>query len=186
MNKSGLDKLFWGFFFILLNFRIQGFDILPDIVGYIFLAFGIRNLILNSAYFEQAAKYNVLMIMFSILSIYQAPAHGGGINLGILGVLGIPIMIASFIINLLLVYSIFMGIKDMSQKLGQYDLAEESDERWNQYRNLQIALVFAFVLMFIPPLALLYFIILFIASIIITISILGFLRRCSENLNSSL
>lgn len=183
MNGRGLNKLFWGFFFIMLNFRIMGFDILPDIVGYIFLASGISDLISNNDFFNKAAKYNVPMLILSILSIYQAPAQGGGISLGLLGIFSIPIAIASFILNLLLVYNIFMGIKDMAEKLGQYDLMEESGKRWNQYKMLQIALLFSFILIFIPPLALIYIFVLFIVSFILTISILGFLKRCSGNLD---
>lgn len=44
MNESGFNKLYWGFFFIMFNFRIQGFDIFPDIVGYLFLASGFTTL----------------------------------------------------------------------------------------------------------------------------------------------
>lgn len=183
MNGRGLNKLFWGFFFIMLNFRILGFDILPDIVGYIFFASGISELISNSDFFNKAAKYNVPMLILSILSIYQPPAQSGGISLGLLGIFSIPIAIASFVINLLLVYSIFMGIKEMAEKLGQYDLMEESGKRWNQYKVLQLALLLAFILIFIPPLALIYVFVLFIASFIVAIGILGFLKRCSENLN---
>lgn len=185
MNKSGLDKLFWGFFFIMLNFRIQGFDILPDLVGYIFFAVGINNLISSSEYFEKAAKYNIPMLIFSLLSLYQVPVQGGSINFGILGVFGIPIIIASFILNLLLVYNIFMGIREISEKSGQNDLMEESDTMWNKYKMLQIAFICSFIFIFIPPLALIYILVLFIASIIVTISILGFLKRCSENLGIS-
>ncbi len=183
MNGRGLNKLFWGFFFIMINFRIVGVDILPDIVGYIFLASGINELIPNSSFFNKAAKYNISMLILSIFSIYQIPAQGGGINLGVLGIFSIPIAIASFILNLLLVYSIFMGIRDMSENLEQYDLMEEAEKRWNQYKTLQIALLFSFIVIFIPLLSLVYIVVIFIAAIILTIKILGFLKRCSENLS---
>ncbi len=125
------------------------------------------------------------MLILSIFSIYQSPAQGGGINLGVLGVFSIPIAIASFILNLLLVYSIFMGIRDISENLEQYDLMEEAEKRWNQYKTLQIALLFSFIVIFIPLLSLVYIVVLFIATIIIAIGILGFLKRCSENLSIS-
>lgn len=35
MNESGFHKLYWGFLFILIDFRINGFDILPNVIGYI-------------------------------------------------------------------------------------------------------------------------------------------------------
>lgn len=182
MYERGLNKLFWGFFFIMLNFRIAGFDILPDIVGYIFFAVGINELISSSDFFSKAAKYNIIMLILSIFSLYQTPAQGIGINLGLLGLLGIPIAIASFVFNLLLIYSIFMGIKEIAERLEQYDLMQEADERWNQYRILQIAILCAFLLIIIPPLALVYIIVLLIVSIILAIRILGFIRRCSDKL----
>ncbi|MDF2593585.1 MAG: hypothetical protein K0S75_3051 [Clostridia bacterium] len=183
MNNSGFNKLFWGFLFIMFNFRIQGFDILPDVVGYLFLASGFSELLSNSNYFSIAAKYNVPMIVLSLFSIYQSPAQGSGIHLGLFGIFGIPIVIASFILNLLVIYHLFMGTKDMAEQQEQPDLAQEADKRWNQYKLLQFAFLFSFILIFIPPLAFLYIIVFFIISIIITIAILGFLRRCSERLN---
>jgi hypothetical protein len=124
------------------------------------------------------------MIVLSLFSIYQSPAQGSGIHLGLFGILGIPIVIASFILNLLVVYNLFMGTKDMAEQQEQHDLAQEADKRWNQYKLLQFAFLFSFILIFIPLLAFLYIIVFFIISIIITIAILGFLRRCSESLNT--
>lgn len=182
MSESGFNKLYWGFFFIMFNFRIQGFDIFPDIVGYLFLASGFNYLVSSSAYFGIVAKYNIPMIILSVFSIYQFPAQGGGINLGPLGIWGIPIIIASFVLNLFVIYNLFMGIKDMADKREQSDLVLESGVRWNQYKMLQIASLFSLILIFIPPLAFVYIIVIFIAAIVIAIRILGFIKRCRETL----
>lgn len=183
MKESGINKLYWGFIFIMLSFRIQGFDILPDIIGYLFFASGFIELTSSSTYFSIAAKYNIPMIILSIFSIYQTPVQGGGINLGPLGIFSIPIGLASFGLNLLVVYNLFMGIKDMAEKQEQFDLAKESNERWNQYKMLQIAVLFSYILIFLPPLAIVYIVVLFVIAIILAIVIIGFLKRCSENLN---
>jgi hypothetical protein len=182
MNESGLNKLYWGFIFIMLSFRIQGLDILPDIVGYLFFASGFAELASSSTYFNIAAKYNIPLIILSVFSIYQTPVQGGGINLGSLGIFSIPIGIVSFVLNLLVVYNLFMGIKDMAEKREEFDLVKDANEKWNQYKMLQIAVLFSYILIFIPPLAAVYIIVLFIISIILTIVILGFLKRCSESL----
>lgn len=184
MVESGLNKLYWGFIFVMLGLRVQGFDILPDIVGFLFFASGFSELSSRSSYFSLAAKYNVPMIILSLFSIYQAPAQGGEIQLGPLGIWGIPLAIASVLLNLLVVYNLFMGIKDMAKTAEQPDLVIESDEKWNKYKLLQIAALFSFILIFIPPLAIVYIIVLFIVSIIFVISILSFLKRCSESLNN--
>lgn len=185
MVESGLGKLYWGFLFIMLSFRIQGFDILPDIVGYLLFAYGFSRLSSSSNYFNIAAKYNIPMIILSLFSIYQFPAQGEGINFGPLGIFSIPLVIASFILNLLVVYNLFMGIRDMAEKQEQADLMNESDVNWNQYKILQIATLFSFIIIFIPALAIVYVIVLLIISIIITFSIMRFINRCRERFNSS-
>ncbi|MBU3143842.1 hypothetical protein [Clostridium sp. CF012] len=183
MNESGFNKLYWGFLFIMLSFRIQGFDILPNIVGYLFFASGFSQLISSSNYFNIAAKYNIPMIVLSIFTIYEAPAQSGGINLGLLGIFSIPIAIASFVLSLLVVYNLFMGIKDMAKNQEQSDLVLESEEKWNQYKLIQIAAVCSFIFIFIPLLGVLYIITILVISVIITIGILGFIKRCTERLS---
>ena len=182
MNESSFNKLYWGFIFIMLSFRIQGFDILPDIVGYLLFASAFRKLISSSTYFSTAAKYNIAMIILSALSIYQRPVQGGGIHLGMLGMFSIPIAIVAFVLNLLVVYNLFMGIKDMAEKGQEFDLMNESNEKWNQFKMLQIASLFSFVFIFIPLLGVIYIIGIFIATIIILIGVLGFLKKCNVSL----
>ena len=183
MNQSSFNKLYWGFIFIMFSFRIQGFDILPDIVGYLLFASAFSQLTSSSNLFSIAAKYNIPMIILSVFSIYQRPVQGGGVHLGMFGILSIPIAIAAFILNLLVAYNLFMGIKDMAEKRQEFDLVNESNEKWNQFKMLQIASLFSFIFILIPLLGVLYIIVIFIAAIIITIGILGFLKRCSEKLN---
>jgi predicted Co/Zn/Cd cation transporter (cation efflux family) len=120
------------------------------------------------------------MIILSLFSIYQRPVQNGGINLGQLGLFSIAIAIASFVLNLLVVYNLFMGIKDMAEKQQKYNLVKESDEKWNQYKLLQIAILCAFIIIFIPLIGVIYFIAIFVITIILLIGILGFIRRCNE------
>jgi hypothetical protein len=51
----------------MLDFRIGGFDILPDILGFIFFAVGIKALLAESEHFKQAGKFNLAMIFLSLL-----------------------------------------------------------------------------------------------------------------------
>ncbi len=80
MIISGFSKLFWGFVFIMIGFKIQGFDILPDILGYLFFAAAFSNLSSLSINFEKASKYNIPMIILSIFSIYQPQNQGDQIS----------------------------------------------------------------------------------------------------------
>lgn len=180
MNENGFNKLYWGFLFVMIDFRINGFDILPDIIGYIFFAAGFSILAVNSIYFVTARNFNIPMIILSVFSIYEKPAQGGGIQLGPLGLFGVLLAIASLVLGLLVVYNLFMGIKDMAERQEKTDIYEEADKRWHQYLLLQLAAIFLFILIFIPALALVFIIVLLITSIVITYLIMKFMKRCGE------
>lgn len=182
MNINAFNKFYWGFLFIMIDFKLQGFDILPDIVGYLFFAAGFSMLALNSEYFKRAGRQNIGMIILSIFFIYEPPAQGGGIQLGPLGVYGILIGILSMILSLFVVYNLFMGIKEMSLAAGRMDIYDEADNRWRQFLAIQLSALLLFVLIFIPPLAIISIIILLIVSIILTINIMRFMKICGDSL----
>ena len=117
---------------------------------------------------------------------YQNPIQVDGIYLEVVGILSILIAIVALVLKLLVVYNLFMFIKDMARELNQLDLVIESNVRWNQFMMLQIATLFSLILILIPTIAVVYGIVLLIISIIITIVVLGYLKRCDENLSSSL
>lgn len=54
---TGYSKLFWGFLILLLDFRINGFDIIPDLIGYLFISNGLGMLNTWNPHFEQAKKF---------------------------------------------------------------------------------------------------------------------------------
>lgn len=183
MFRDGLNKIFWGFIFILLDFKIQGFDILPDVVGYILFAMGFGILASSNEYFQKAKNFNIPLIILSIFSIYERPSQtSGGVQLGTLGIFGVIIGIAAIVLNLLVIYNMFMGIKNEADQQGKFDLSTEAEKRWKQYLTLQIAVFFSFILIFIPPLAIIFIIGLAIVSIVLTVAIMGFIKRCSESL----
>lgn len=182
MNRAAFDKFYLGFLFILIDFKIQGFDILPDIIGYILFAVGFSMLIPYSEYFRKASYANIPMIIISVFSIYEKPAQGSGINFGPLGLLGIPIAIATFVISLLVVYYLFMGIIEMAQSKGLGAIADEAYTRWKQFLYLQIAGIALIFLFFIPILVFAFIIGMLIISIILTVAIMKFMKVCGEYL----
>lgn len=111
---NAFNKFYWSFFFIMLDFRLQGVDIIPDIIGYLLFAAGLSLISNENSWFEKARKLNIFMIFLSIFQIYERPAQGTGITFGPLGYYGVIIGIASMIISLLLMYNFFMGIGDMA------------------------------------------------------------------------
>lgn len=182
MVDKGMMKFYYGFIFIMLSFRIQRIDILPDVIGYILFAIGFKELEEHSSYFAKAFKYNLPMLLLSVLSIYQVPAQEPGINFGPFGKFGILITAACFTLNLLIVYNLFMGIRDMAESRENIDIADRATEIWKHYRLFQIASLLVFAVIFIPALAIAFVFVLFVLSIALLIAILGFIKKSKEAL----
>jgi hypothetical protein len=161
---------------------------LPDIIGYILFAIGFHALTPYSEYFRKASYVNIPLLVGSILDIYKfpasAPAQVGGLtfDFGNLGLLAIPISIAMIVLGILEVYFMFQGIIEMAYNTGLGDLADEAGRRWKEYLYLQIGVLFLFIVAFIPVFGLGYIIALAIISLIITFSIIRFMKVCGENL----
>ncbi len=181
MIQTGLEKLCWGFLFIMVSIRIQGFDILPDIVGYLLFASGFRHLSPHSGYFKKASIFNIIMIFLSLFSIYQFQVQGGGIQIGPLGIL---LSIVYFILNLLVIYNLFNGIREIEESQDQPELAFEADRKWNSYLLLQLANAVAFFLVFIPAIAFIYILIMLVVNIAILIGIMGYIRKCRDSIKN--
>jgi hypothetical protein len=84
------------------------------------------------------------------------------------------------VLSLLVVYNLFMGIKEMSIAPGRVDIFEDADIRWRQFLALQMAAMLAFVLIFVPPLAIIFIVVMFIVSIVLTFRIMRFMKMCGE------
>lgn len=180
MNKDAFGKLSWGFFFIMLDFRLQGFDVLPDIIGYILFASGLSVLDSFSEYCCKAKSLNVTMIILSIFSIYERPVNTQGVHIGSLGPLGIVIGLVSVIVSLMVIYNMFMGIGQIAREKQQMGLSDEAEKRWTHYLTLQIAALAVFAVMFIPVISMVYMVCVLAGYVIMTFIIMGFMKRCGE------
>lgn len=183
MDSNGLRKFYWGFLFIMLSFRIEGIDIFPDILGYILLAVGFSKLSSRSSFFYKAAKYNVPLIILSALSIYERPNGGGFIYYQMLGGFGIVVAIINFILNLMVIYNLFMGIQDLANQQGMFQLEEGAEDLWCKYKILQISTLFIYILMSIPILGVVYILCMFIFTIWVMVKIMTFIKICAEEMN---
>ncbi|GFP76088.1 hypothetical protein [Clostridium fungisolvens] len=183
MKKKGFTWLFWGFLFVMLSFNINNFDILPDIVGYIFFAIGISKLSNESSYFLKAGKYNIVLIILSIPRIFNSSIPLTNFTFTSSALIAIILFIVSIIFNLLTIYNLFQGIQEMARQKGNSSLELEADDKWKQYLFLQIGFALTFIFIFIPLLGLAYFVIIFIAAIVVAIRTMLFMSKCSYELN---
>ncbi|QSX07840.1 hypothetical protein J0B03_08455 [Alkalibacter rhizosphaerae] len=182
MVTEAFKRLFWGFLLVLLDFRISGWDILPDVIGYLFFVSALKVLAEQSDFFRRSINLNMAMIFLSIVYLYEQPNNQGGVSYAQhpLGGFGAFLGFIGFFVSLLLIYRIFMGIKEMSEQNGYVDLAQEAQKRWKQYLFLQFAVILALLLILVPPLALLYILAIIVFNVVYVFVVLGFLRRCRE------
>ncbi len=182
MKDTGLRKLFWGLLFVLFTFRIAGFDILPDMAGYILFALGIKKLAKYSDYFVKAEKYNYVMIILSSFFIYETPLERGSLQLIHSDVYSTIIGISFIVFRMITFYYLFMGIKEMAERQGKLDMGRESYAMWNQYKLIQIGLVTLFIIIFFPILNVIYFIFINVMNFIVSLRLITFMRKCNESL----
>lgn len=181
IKRGSFNKLFWGTLFIMLDFRLQGFDVLPDVIGYIIYACALGALATNNGYFKKAFNSNFPLIVLSVFSIYEKQNNTSGFNISE-GAIGIVLVILSTILGLLVMYNLFQGINEVADERGKTEITTISNTRWKQYLYLQIATFVMFIAIFIPIFALFYIFALFIASIAYAVVLMIFFKRCEEAL----
>jgi hypothetical protein len=149
-------QLFWGFLIVLVDFRINGFDLLIDLVGYIFIVIGLGVLAKRSGQFERARPFAIGLLVLSVLSeissidvttsrhrfldvVTVTPTGAEGRNIVTFWSAGLVVLLglAALIANLLLVFYICEGIKEMAGRSGE--LAEKAKQRWLSFLWAQLA-----------------------------------------------
>lgn len=179
MIKEGFDRFFWGFLFIMIDFRIQGFDVLPDIIGFILFALGFKALAEQNSYFAKAKTINLVMVVLSLFQIYERPAEESGIHIQPLGlVLGLVTLAFTLAVG----YHLFMGIRDMASKQKRTDLEQEATQNWNYFVAIHMASLLVLILLFIPTLFIAVTIAIFIAAILLMLRFMRFMKTCGEEL----
>jgi hypothetical protein len=127
---SPFGKLFWGFLIVLIDIRINGFDLLVDLAGFILIVIGLGELASRNPMFGRARPYAIVLLVLSALDLFTRTSGGSGLQLfGSVGV-AFAYLIALSIVNLLLIYFICKGIGEMARAAGAVDLADLSVTRW--------------------------------------------------------
>ncbi|QGT98794.1 hypothetical protein SYNTR_0201 [Candidatus Syntrophocurvum alkaliphilum] len=182
MDTKAFRYLYWGFLFVSLDFRLQGFNILPDIIGYILFALALGTLASRNENFNSAKPITYVLIFLSIFTIYEAPTpQEFGVDFSV-NPIGAAIGIISLLLSVIVVYKIFMGIKELADQQEELEISNEAVLRWKQFLFLTIATLFSIVLMVIPVLAFLAIIFILIAKIVLTIKIMSLMAKCEFQL----
>jgi len=113
-----MKKLFWGFFFIYLNFNLtfngHQLNILPDFVGYILLLKGMGELAEESACFDRAKPFAAVMTVYSAIlwigALLAVTSEGW-----IASVLGLIALALALYISWLLI----RGVREIEEQAGE-------------------------------------------------------------------
>ncbi len=146
----GYIKLLWGFIF-LFDFRIQGFDILPDIIGYILFYKGLSELEDRNAFFAKGKQFALPLIIISLFDIYEFSVSLDELSISPYGIVVLLLGIISSVINLLMVYNICRGIGAEAEHTNHFKLASQATTAWNVYLIANILILSSFILLGILP-----------------------------------
>ncbi len=176
------NLIFWGMIF-MFSPRIQGFDVLPDAIGFILIAVGLSGLTHLNPRFEKAGRLSLVLLPLSLLTLYQRPNEENLYNIttwyGIISVLSIFILI----LYLLLYYYICTGIAEAAEAQNKRELVEDAYGAWKRYFSFNLALIFSIVLLlFSYVLYIIAFLIAGIGAVITTIGVLILVRRAGKQL----
>lgn len=179
---GGFGTIFWGFLF-MFDFRIQGLDILPNIIGYLLMYSGLGNLSSYSSKFDSAKKYSVPLAVLSLFSIYQVQKPVGQLTFDPLSI-GLSIVgIITTVLDLFLVYNLCLGIVDLAKNQSNDELQGLAQRRWKYYLYCKVLFTVWFALGLITPFLLaIGFIPMFILSIAILVLMMTLMKKAQNTL----
>lgn len=169
-NMSGLRFVFWGIIMTAINIRIHGFDIFPDVIGYILVIVGLGKIEMYEAKFTSAKIMAYVLAAISLINIYQAPkttwetwgtestslmqSSSSSINFsaGIFGAvpwLAALLMIAGMLANIYFAYFMCLGMKNLLIKIGDHTLAGICDDRWKLILAAEVGLLVSMLTVFL-------------------------------------
>lgn len=173
--SNGYRSLFWGLLFILLDIRIEVLDLLPDFIGYIFIANGLSQLSSNEGMFRKAQPFAILLIFLALPNTIGIADTSIGENVVDLGVMLYQFVIT--IVHLFMMYYIFDATYRYAIHLEDVEWANSAKSIWKNYSviHLIILMINAFLLNFdiLQPIL----IVMVIIALIIEVVVLVFMKR---------
>ncbi|QDV21638.1 hypothetical protein Pan153_63280 [Gimesia panareensis] len=111
------SQLFWGLLIVLLDFSINGFDLLPDGVGYLIMAAGCYGLASLSPRFLTA---QTLCLVLAVLWL---------IHFAIDGTAAVFFKFLMQVVNCVMIWQLLGGIREFALSKTRQDLARRAENR---------------------------------------------------------
>ncbi|NIA22226.1 MAG: hypothetical protein GWP05_09765 [Anaerolineaceae bacterium] len=137
MARKAFLMILVGLVFSLVDIvRYEGFDLLPDLVGYGLIFLGLGPLAGHERKLRTARRLAAVLIVLSPLTLYEKMAvlgeHGGNIyQYNLLAPLVLPVMI----LHLVMVWYLFAGTSELAFESRDFRLGEDA----LNWRNLYVA-----------------------------------------------
>jgi hypothetical protein len=168
-EMSGLRLCLYGLIITVININIQGFDIFPDVVGYILVVVGLGKIERYEEKFNLAKRVAYLQIVLAAVNIVkpqnQDISNSGeflqttnvSFSAGIFGNnpwLATLLALAGMAAGIAFAYAMCMGMKNILIRTGDEALARVCEDRWKLLLISQIGLAASMLLALVPfPLA---------------------------------
>jgi uncharacterized membrane protein len=177
---SGFGSIFWGFLF-MFDFRIQGLDILPNVIGYLLMYFGLGKLSSYSSEFDNAKKYSIPLAVLSLFSLYQVQKPVGQMTFDPFSVVLLLVGIITTVLDLLLVYHLCLGIIYLAKNQSNNELQDLAQRRWKYYLFYKVIFTVWFPLGLIAPILFtIGFIPLFVFSITVVVLMMTLMKKSQD------
>lgn len=180
---TGLSKVFWGLLLVFVDIRLNHFDILPDLIGFIIAYTGFSQLSSFHRHFEKAKYATIPLLLFSILDLFQIPTQYQISTVGPSS-LSAPILFMSIVSTLLYLFMVFhlcKGIGYIGRQIGTPELEQKSEKRWKYYLWITLSLFILPIFALVGSSAILILVIpLIIIGLIVYILILMLIRETDQ------
>jgi hypothetical protein len=151
-------QLLWSGYVFLFDLRVWGFDILPDVLGYLLITTGLRRLSHLNDHFAKAARLAAIAALVSLADIYEPVRSGSGVLTltgpsfrtpvgAALTVAGIALLV----LNLLMAWHLIAAIAQLASERGEEDIADRAATLWPEYKGLHILLMVVWPLSALAP-----------------------------------
>ena len=119
--RKHFAQVFWGMLLVFLDFSFNGFDLLVDGIGYLFIAAGCAGLSVLSQ------RFNAARILCFVLAILWL------IGLMAMGEISIVIGLLATVTNCMMIWQLLGGIIEFASQNQRRDLATRAENRRLMY-----------------------------------------------------
>lgn len=140
--KPAYSRVAWGLALTLIDFRIQNFDILPDLVGYALIMAGLSGVMPKNRYFDVGRITAFILMIYSISYLFGKPmeislTHPVAPTLGQMLIAG-----AESVVQLAMLFGICAGIRLNAASGRRIGLAHYAKRIWEAVFGLGAAMLF--------------------------------------------